>query len=293
MKVNRLISEIRRGEWLIDFHNLEAYNPIVAKLLSGEALDLMREAKSILNFVDGSGNSLKENEEGIVNVPQGSIAVVRMIGEVIKYGDYCVYGADEIVAALTRADRMKNVIATIFIIDGPGGAVSAISPFRYFAKHVKTKPIIGLCDQALSLHYWTAFEVCDHIMSDGDVSARFGSVGVVLSFMDNKEAMEKEGYKFHEIYAKESEHKNLAFKYAREGKYDMIQDEFLSPLAKKFQNSAIERLPNIKKEVTGVLTGKTFFADEALSLNMIHSIGNMEKAIRQATILSSINKFNN
>jgi len=293
MKVNRLISEIIKGEWLIDFNNLDAYAPIVQKLLAGSQLDLMRETKSILNFVDGSGNSLKENEEGIVLVPEGSIAIVRMIGEVIKYGDYCVYGADEIVQALTTADRLKNVIATIFIIDGPGGSVSAISPFRYFAKHIKTKPIIGLCDQALSLHYWTAFEVCDHIMSDGDVSARFGSIGVVLTFADNRKAMEEKGYVFHEIYPKESEHKNRAFTLAREGKYDEIKAEFLSPLAIKFQQSAIARLPNIKKEITGVISGKTFFAEEALEYNMIHSIGNMDKAIRQATILSSINKFNN
>ena len=292
MKVNRLISEIRRGQWLIDFNNLEAYSPIVTKLLSGEALDLMRDTKSILNFIDGSGNALRANEEGVVNVPQGSIAVVRMIGEVIKYGDYCVYGADEIVAALTRADKMKNVIATVFIIDGPGGSVSSIGPFQYFANHIKTKPIVGLCDQALSLHYWTAVSVCDHIMADNDVSARFGSVGVVLSFADNTRALEEKGIELHEIYADESEHKNKAFQLAKEGKYEMIKEEFLAPLAKKFQEGVRVNRPGLIEEV-GVLTGKTFFADEAVHLKMIDSIGGMDKAIRQATILSSINKFNN
>ena len=292
MKVNRLISEIIKGEWLIDFNNLNAYNTIVEKLLSGQQLDLTRETKSILNFVDGNGNVLKENDEGIVQVPQGSIAVVKMIGEVIKYGDYCVYGADEIVAALTQANNMKNVIATIFIIDGPGGSVSSIGPFQYFAKHIKSKPIIGLCDQALSLHYWTAVTVCDHIMADNDVSARFGSVGVVLSFADNKKALEEKGIKLHEIYADESEHKNKAFQLAREGKYEAIKEEFLAPLAKKFQAGVRANRPGLLEEV-GVLTGKTFFADEALRLKMIDSIGGMDAAMRQAIILSSINNFNN
>ncbi len=292
MKVNHLVSEIRRGEWLMDMHNLESYAPIMSKLLAGESLNLNRDPKSLLNFVDTQGKTLPANEDGVVIVPQGSIAVVKMIGEVIKYGDYCIYGADEIVAALTQAQQMKNVIATILIIDGPGGAVSAIGPFMEFAKNVKSKPIIGLCDQALSLHYWAAVELCDYIMADNNVSARFGSVGVVLSFADNKEAMEKNGIKFHEIYPAESEHKNLSFKLARDGKYEMIKEEFLSPLAKKFQERVRANRPNIKEEV-GVLSGKTYFADEALRLNMIDGIGGMDKAIRQAIVLSSIQLFNN
>jgi len=292
MKVNRLISEIIKGEWLIDMHNFESYAPIVNKLLAGDPLTLNREVKSLLNFVDTQGKPLPANEDGVVIVPQGSIAVVKMIGEVIKYGDYCVYGADEIVAALTQAQNMKNVIATILIIDGPGGAVSAIGPFMEFAKNVKSKPIIGLCDQALSLHYWAAVELCDHIMADNNVSARFGSVGVVLTFADNQKRMEEKGYKFHEIYPAESEHKNLSFKLAREGKYEMIREEFLAPLAKKFQERVRAKLPNLKEEV-GTLTGKTYFADEALRLNMIHSIGGMDKAVRQAIAMSSIQLFNN
>lgn len=292
MKVNRLISEIIKGEWLLDFHNMEAYAPIANKILAGESLNINPEPKSILNFIDSNGKQLPKDEEGRTLVKEGSIAVVKMIGEVVKYGDFCVYGADEIVAALTQANNMKNVAATIFVIDGPGGAVSAIGPFQEFAKNVKSKPIIGLCDQALSLHYWTAVEVCDFVMADNDVSARFGSVGVVLTFADNKAAMEKAGYVFHEVYAPESEHKNLAFTMAREGKYEMIKDEFLSPLAKKFQASVRANRPKLKEE-TGVLTGKTFFADEALRLGMIDGIGGMDKAIRQAIILSSINQFNN
>ncbi len=290
MKGSRLISEILKGEWLIDCHNVESYVPLVDKILAGEKLNISPEPKSILSFVDSAGKQLKTDEEGRTKVTPGSIAVVSMIGEVVKYGDYCVYGADEIVNALTIANNNPNVAATIFKIDGPGGAVSAIGVFQDFAKNTKSKPIIGLCDSALSLHYWTAVEVCDHVMAENNVSARFGSVGVVLTFADNRKAMEDKGYKFHEIYPKESEHKNKAFALAREGKYDQIIEEFLTPLALKFQERVKANMPNIQAEKEGVLTGKTFFADEALKLGMIHSIGGMKKAIMLATIMSS-NKY--
>lgn len=289
MKGNRLISEILKGEWLLDCHNIESYLPLVDRILAGEKINPSTEPKSILSYIDSNGKKLTPNSEGNLIVPEGSIAIVSMIGEVVKYGDYCIYGADEIVDALTAAEKNKNVIATIFKIDGPGGSVSAIGLFQEFAKNVKTKPIVGLCDSALSLHYWTAIEVCDHIMADNNVSARFGSIGVVLTFADNRKALEEKGYKIHEIYPEESKHKNLAFKLAREGKYDLIKEELLAPLALKFQSRVRAKMPNIKESETGVLTGKTFYAEEALTNNMIHSIGGMQKAIMQATILSTIN----
>lgn len=289
MKGSYLLSAILKGEWLIDCHNVEAYFPIIDKILAGEKLNFNPEPKSILSFIDSKGSNIKSDEDGQYNIPKNSYAVVSMVGEVVKYGDYCIYGADEIVNALTIAERNPNIKATILKIDGPGGAVSAIGLFQEFASTIKTKPVIGLCDSTLSLHYWAAVEICDHIMAENNVSARFGSIGVLLSFADNRKAMEDRGYKFHEIYPEESKDKNLAFTLAREGKYDMIKSEFLSPLAKKFQERVRAKMPNIKEE-EGVLSGKTFFADEALRLGMIHSIGSFQKAIRVAELMSA-NKY--
>ena len=157
--------------------------------------------------------------------------------------------------------------------------------------NVKTKPIVGFCDSALSLHYWTAVEVCDHIMASNNVSARFGSVGVVLTFADNRKAMEEKGYTIHEIYPEESSHKNLAFKLARDGKYDAIKEEFLSPLANRFQERVKAKMPNINQNIEGILKGKTFFADDALAYGMIHSIGGMKKAVMQASMLAAIQQL--
>ncbi len=283
MKFSPLLTEIIRGQWLFDINNIESYYTIVDNLLQGKKIEFnsnySNEVK-VIQIFDRTGKLINSSSDNPIEVPQGAIAQVKMIGEIVKYGDWCVAGADEIVAELYQAQSLKNVDATIFKIDGPGGSVKAIGPFKEFAKN-KTKPVIGLIDDALSLHYWTAVEICDFIIADNDVSARFGSVGVVSSFRDNQEAMEKLGYKYHEIYPKESEHKNLAFTLAREGKYDMIKTEHLSPLAQKFQAGVRDNRPNLKEEV-GVLTGKTFYADEALKLGMIDAIGGMDLALEMA-----------
>lgn len=281
MKINSLYSEIIKGLWLLDVHQIELYAPLITKILSGETIaGDQKQAAALLNIVNGNGGRLKTDDDDILLIPKGSIANVSMEGEITKKGGWCSYGAEDVVAALYKAQNFKNVDATILKIDGPGGSTSSIGPFRDFAKH-KTKPIIGLVDSALSLHYWAAVTVCDYIIADNDVSARFGSVGIVASFVDAKPMMEEKGYKFHTIYPDESKHKNKAFHLALEGKYDMIKKEILSPLAIKFQDSVKTALPNLRIE-EGVLTGKTFDADKSLGLNMIHAIGGYQDALNKA-----------
>jgi protease-4 len=50
----------------------------------------------------------------MIDAPKGSVAIIDMVGPVMKYGDMCTYGAEEIVAALYAADRNHNIIGTIF-----------------------------------------------------------------------------------------------------------------------------------------------------------------------------------
>lgn len=282
--------DLVRGEWLMSFEGLSAYAPIAHKLLTGQDVDFSKNTKSLLSVIDPSGRKIMLDADGLLNAPQGSIAVIDMIGPILKYGDYCTYGADEIVNALQAADNNPNIIGTIFNIDGPGGAVSAIGPFIEFGKN-KTKPIVALVDQCCSLHYWAICAVADYKMADNNVSATIGSVGVMTSFADNRKYLESLGYAFHEIYPKESEHKNLAFKQAMEGNYDLIKEESLSPIAIQFQKAVREACPNLKEEI-GVLSGKTFVADKALEYGMIDAIGSMAKAEQWLRIKSELNRYN-
>lgn len=282
MRINSLYNEIIKGLWLLDVHQIELYAPLIEKILSGEKIESdKKESAAVMNIVNGNGGKLKTGENDEVIVPEGSIANVLMEGEITKNGNWCAYGAKDIVNGLYQAQAFKNVDATILHIDGPGGSTSSIGPFREFAKN-KTKPIIGLVDQALSLHYWAAVTVCDYIIADNDVSSRFGSVGVVANWVDAQPVMEEKGYKFHTIYPPESKHKNEAFHLAREGKYDMIKKEILSPMAIKFQDGVKAALPNLRHEETGVITGKTFDADKSLGLGMIHAIGGYKDALEMA-----------
>jgi protease-4 len=289
MKINPLISELSRGLWAMSFEGLAVFGPIAHKIITGEKVELpaaATEPKALVNYVSDSGTKVRIQENG--NVPPGTIAVVDMIGAIIKYGDWCTYGADEIVAALKAADSNPNIIATILNIDGPGGSVSAIAPFVEFGL-TKTKPVIGLYDQCCSAHLYAAVSCTDHLMASNNISATIGSIGVVLSWMDNRKYLESLGYTFHEVYPEESANKNESFRLAMEGKYDMIKAEMLSPMAINFQNAVKAKRPNLDLKVPGIVTGKTFGAEQALEANLIDSIGSMQKAIKLAIMLAEIN----
>lgn len=292
MHINPLITEIRKGLWAIDVNNIEAYKSIVEKIIAGEPFSFNEgnKATSLMGILDGKGRVRMPDSDGGLEVLPNSIAQVSMCGEIIKHGDYCTYGAVEIVEALDAAQDHPNIDATVLKIDGPGGAVSSIDVFRDFKKR-KKKPVVGLLSDALSLHYWVAVEVCDYLIIDGDVSPRVGSVGVMASWLDIAKELAERGIIRIEVYAPESEHKNDAFRLAREGKFELIQQEHLSPLAVKFQGSVIAGRPRLIRE-TGVLTGKTYYADDALRLGMIDAIGNPIDAINKARGLAMSQKFN-
>lgn len=287
MNGRNLVSEIIRGEWLLDPHTIDSYFPLVDAVLNGKKFDFQTKNTpevSSLQILDQVGNPLVSTDGEALEIPKNSIARVNMIGEVLAYSDWCTVGADKVVEQLYQAQSYKNVDATVFYVDSPGGSVKAIDYFREFAKY-KTKPVIGLFKDALSLGYWSMLEICDEFYSCGDISSRVGSVGVVATFRDNTEALEKFGYKIHEIYPPESEHKNLAYQLAREGKYDMIKKEHLSPLAIEFQNAVKSNRPNLNTEEVGVITGKVFYAKKAVELGMIDGISDNRDIVKKAKSL--------
>jgi len=283
MKTNKLINEITKGIWLMNIHQLDAYLPIVKNVLKGKMVFPEGKADPVSFMYAGNTEEptpLKADDSDTAQ----QIALINMIGPIMKYGDMCTYGADEISAALHHANNDDKVKGIVMYIDGPGGSTSAISPFETFAEE-KKKPLVVLADSCYSLHYWTACVVADHIMADNNISSGFGSVGVLASFMDARGYYEKKGAKVHEIYSDHSEHKNEAFRLALEGKYDKIKQSDLNPIALKFQKAVRAARPNLKEE-KGVLSGATFYADEALRLGMIDSIGNLKLAIQLVNALA-------
>lgn len=285
-----LVSSILKETWAIEPRYAGSLAVFVASLLNGMEMEPAGE-RPVLKAISPTGESWElPSAESILpdynKAPKGSIAIIPLQGSMTKEDTMCAYGATSIAKFIRHAADHNNISGIILDIDSGGGAVNAIAPLIDAISHAKSKkPVVAWADTAASAAYYTAV-YCDQIILANDISAQVGSIGVMVSFADMRPMWEKEGVKFHTIYPPESSHKNQAFELALKGKYDLIKSEILSPLARKFQAAVKEQRPNLNLEVEGIISGKMFYATDALQNGMVDGIGTLEQAIDICTKLA-------
>ena len=294
MKIT-VLSSLLREPWMIDHMHALSSGATVMQLIDPDQRKFTERGKLETRLISIGMDYWQDNIEDPENnpelIPSGTIAVVPLHGVMLKYGTMCSYGMMEIAQELQRLMKDQNVSGIILDIDSPGGAVNAIPPIIDVLK-ARTKPVLMLSDCCCSAGYYASL-YADHHMASNDISARYGSIGVMISFADMQPMWEKQGVKFHTILPPESPDKNLSFELAREGKYEMIIEEMLSPMAKRFQKDVRERRGAKLKEAPGVLTGKTFDATTALEYGLIDSIGNFNMAVEKLSLMIELKQFLN
>lgn len=282
MIFSKTASEIKRGIWFMEPRIALSYADVINNVLSKTKNDFdpRPEAIAVRQALSPSGAYVNSDEE----IPEGSIGIVAIHGPMIKYGDWCSYGADELVGFAAEFEAEENIIGQIWLMDSGGGSVAAVAPYLDFLKVAK-KPVVALCDLCASANYYVA-SATDYIMAENNISAMFGSIGVMIQFADYKKYYEEKGIALHEIYADQSENKNKDFRAALENDYEPMKKEMLNPLAIQFQNHVKAHRPNLQNQ-DDVLSGKMYYAEEALQLGLIDGIGNIAKAIEKVKFLAS------
>lgn len=286
MLVTDTIRQIKSGLWAFEPHYALGLKGTVEKILSQQPNEALAkenlEARHYL--IDENGH--KYNSKSINEVPSGSIGIIHITGPMIKYGNYYCWGADELVAQAEAFDNNPSIIGQIWVFDTGGGAVNSVAVYRNFLAK-KKKPILSWCDMCASAGIWVATGT-NYIMAQNNISSSFGSIGVMASLRSAKKYWEDMGVIDHTIYADQSDHKNKSFDLALEGKYELIKKEHLNPLAIKFQETVKSDLPKLNLEVEGIISGKMFYAEEAVQFGLINSIGSFEKAIEKLTELAAV-----
>ncbi|VTQ01765.1 S49 family peptidase [Sphingobacterium daejeonense] len=281
-----LISAILRGQFMISPEFAFGLGPQLEGIL--KSTSLYENNIQILDKIDIMAYEDDEEHDAENIGDEGAKVIVLPVkGTMLKYGTLCSYGMIEIASYIKHFASKENVSAIVLDIDSGGGAVNAVPPLLEAIQFVKElgKPIVAHCDAACSAAYWTA-SACDHIFSNNDVSSVFGSVGVMLSFLDMVPFYEKQGAKFHEVYSELSDHKNLAFQNLLKGEYDQIRKEMLDPMAIKFQDTVKSNRLNLSLETSGILAGATFNGQRSVDLGLADRIGTLKDAIDYASVQS-------
>lgn len=287
MSFSILYSAIVRGKWMIDFRQVDTHRSLVNELVtrelnSNEKPTTLSERKPLMAYV-GTEKSMAYNNS-FSEAPKGSTAIIPLQGTMLKNGTYCSYGTQEIAELINEATVSENIDCIVLNIDSGGGSVDAIAPLvqSILNAQSKSKPVVACCDLCASAAYFAAC-YCDEIIASNNISAEFGSIGVMLSFRDYAEFYKNEGIKEHNIYSNHSDYKNAAFDAARKGEYGKIKTEELDPLAIKFQESVKQqRGSRLNQSIEGILSGRMFFAEDAQKNGLIDNIGTLTTAVQRA-----------
>ncbi|MDR1544124.1 MAG: S49 family peptidase [Prevotellaceae bacterium] len=282
-----LANSLMRGNWFIDPQFMTSQAEIVVNLLNKKEINISAE-RAEYDMLWGNGTAIYGIREEWKLLPKNSVAIFPIKGTMFKEGTWCSYGTEEIEQYMKTAAAQSNIVGAVLTINSPGGEVSAVAPMHRGIKAFKEagKPVVSTCDTCMSAAYYAAIET-DLILADNDISADFGSIGVMSNFIDAQQVYEKQGYVFHRIKAEESADKNVAFEKALKGDYEMLKSEALSPLAIKFQNDVKQaRGAKLNLDTSGILNGKTFYAKKALEVGLIDGFGDINKAVQLVIELS-------
>jgi signal peptide peptidase SppA len=284
-----LISSILRGRWLIEPSFAESQGPILANFLNRYTEFQKQDADPMSAFAVDSKNitgvRYSRWNGGFNEAPEGSIAIVRLNGPLMKDDQECgPIGMETIGMIIKEAIASRNIDAIVLHIDSPGGTVDGTEALGNIVKGSQ-KPIVSFVDGLMaSAALWIGSSATEVIAStDTDI---VGSVGVILSFVDLQPYWEKQGVAFHTIAANTSPDKNKNWEDLRAGKYDDYKKEVLDPLDEKFMNTIRQNRPNVKDEH---LTGKIYLARDVMGV-FIDSLGTLEDAILRASELAQEQK---
>lgn len=212
------------------------------------------------------------------DAPEDSIAIIYISGVITKHDQVC--GPSGMLTKkdiINRCYSNNNIKGIVLVVDSGGGEGLACRLLQDTLS-IRNKPIIGFIDDFACSAAYGILTPCDLIVANTNV-ARCGSIGSYITITDYAQYYEKLGIKLIDIYATRSKDKNQEYIKAIAGDpeplrkiCDVYNEDFISRIS-EFRSGTIN--PDPSKWATG----KTFFADEALSLGLIDQIDSLDNVI--------------
>jgi protease-4 len=284
--MNPILSEILSGPWLISTERSAAYASVLLSLIKGESVfevdsSMFRQWNRpyILAISENQNQRFGFSDE---EIPVGSIAVIPIRSEILKYDQPCgPRGTQSILNDIKAAGQNPNIKGIVLVIDSPGGQVSGIDLLAEAIKNSSIPTVAFIDGMAASAAYWI-ISGASKIIASSDLD-RIGSIGTMMMVEDLQPALEQMGIKFHEVYATLSVDKNRDINQVLEGRYDNYRENVLDVINAKFLSAVKENRPNLNDLA---LTGKIYFAPQAIELGLVDQIGSLEQAIEEAIALA-------
>ncbi|MCX6305502.1 MAG: S49 family peptidase [Bacteroidetes bacterium] len=288
--MNPFLLDILTSTWLLHASNPDAYGAMLVSLLRGDRISAedfsaAREKNRPFVVLPSNGPQGATQPLNAANLSKGSVAVIPIRGIIMKDDVECgPRGSVSITQDIQSADANPNIKSILLVISSPGGTTSYTDLLSDAVTNC-SKPVVAYVEgMAASAAYWI-ISGADKIICSSDLDI-VGSIGTMLEYMDMKPYFEKAGVVIHEVYATLSTEKNQMLADLRAGNYEPLRKELLDRINSKFHTTVMANRPSLS--VT-TLTGKTYFASDAIALGLIDEIGSYEYALQQADSIVSAN----
>lgn len=267
----RIIGAIHSRPWAITAASLESIIAIVEAPAQGLEAVAARVGKPLDN---AKGNAV-ENRDGV--------AVLNVEGPIFRYANVMtrISGATSVqqLALDFQAALDDPAISAILLnVNSPGGQVDGISELADRIRAGNTqKPVTAyVSNLAASGAYWLASAAGKIVANE---SAFLGSIGVIASISDNRDAQERQGVKRFDIVSSQSPLKNQdpatdAGRAAIQKQVDALADLFIGRVA-SFRGVSVEQVS------TDFGRGGLKHAREAIGSGMADALGDYEGLLSQ------------
>lgn len=297
----KTVSAILRGAWLIDPGFARAHMPIVMQMLKGEAsysndgLTFFKDRQEKISTtsiyiprkVSVNGESASTPVYSFYpysstdRVPFGSIAMVDILGPVLKYGDVCSYGSVDYNNLLTKLSQSDRISGIILNIDSPGGQVDGTAQISQTIREIsrKAKPVVAIIQDgiAASAAYWMASAAQEvYVTQQTD---QVGSIGAYVTAYDFSGYLEMNGVKEHVILAPQSTDKNKNYTDAMKGDYALIQEDLKFVVQDFIKAVKTGRGGRLNTSSENPFTGKMYRAKEAIEIGLIDGVKQLPDVI--------------
>lgn len=308
MKGFQLVSSLLRQSWLIDRRYADSMMPVIHRILMHDPVTMTdveaseeesgskikrQYSPAVFASVDGVpmrmtlSKAAMQGNNVFASAPQGSIAVIPVSGAIMQE-DYCgAPGTKTLAKWVKDANAAENIIATLLLINSPGGSVAGTFEFADVIRS-SSKPVLSFVEGlAASAGYGIASAGREVWASHRTVEV--GSIGTMIQLADYSGWLENEGIKEHFIYATASTDKNATYHEALKGNYKPMIKEILDPTNAIFHDTVKSNRPGLKVDAKSnePLTGKVYLAETAMDLGLIDRIGTFEQAVERLQELAA------
>jgi len=225
--------------------------------------------------------AMSRKDEGEFSLSGSKVAIIPIEGEILD--------ARDTVDALHRYADNSMVRAIVIRINSPGGA---IAPSQEIYEAIRTtrdsgKPVVASLDSVAASGGYYIASACEQIVANpGSIT---GSIGVILQWMETKDLIAWAKLKPQTITAGAMKDVGSPYRDLTDAERAYLQSVVAQLHTQFIHAVAVGRKEKMTEaDVTKIADGRIFTGEQALSLKLVDSLGNLDDAVHTAAKLAGV-----